>query len=95
MIDFMSDASNARQRSINLDNQIVSDANAISSQYADLVSLAARQAMAGLEITVGSDSNGKVNESDVLIFMKDTGNSQYVSFCFRTPEGLKHPFSNS
>ncbi|KIK65872.1 hypothetical protein GYMLUDRAFT_218622 [Collybiopsis luxurians FD-317 M1] len=76
MSDFMSDASNALQRAIALDNQIISDAQGISSDYADLVSLASRQAMAGMEITVGSDSNGQVNKSDVLIFMKDTGDSQ-------------------
>ncbi|KIK65886.1 hypothetical protein GYMLUDRAFT_1027569 [Collybiopsis luxurians FD-317 M1] len=76
MADFMSDAANALQRAINLDSQIVSDANKISSNYADLVSLASRQAMAGMEITAGSDSNGKVNKSDILIFTKDTGNSQ-------------------
>ncbi|KIK65800.1 hypothetical protein GYMLUDRAFT_158570, partial [Collybiopsis luxurians FD-317 M1] len=76
MSDFMSDASNALQRAIALDNKIMSDANKVSSNYADLVSLASRQIMAGMEITVGVDLNGQVNKSDVLIFMKDIGNSQ-------------------
>ncbi|KIK65854.1 hypothetical protein GYMLUDRAFT_108164, partial [Collybiopsis luxurians FD-317 M1] len=71
ILDFMSDASNALQRAIALNNQIALDANKISSNYTDLVSLASRQAMAGMEITVGFDSNGKANTSDVLIFMKD------------------------
>ncbi|KIK65821.1 hypothetical protein GYMLUDRAFT_239519 [Collybiopsis luxurians FD-317 M1] len=76
MSDFMNNASSALQRAIALDNKIVSDAKKISSDYTDLVSLASRQVMAGMEITVGIDSNGKLNSSDVLIFMKDTGNTQ-------------------
>ncbi|KIK53986.1 hypothetical protein GYMLUDRAFT_142150, partial [Collybiopsis luxurians FD-317 M1] len=76
MSDFMSNASDARQRAVNLDTKIVSNSSKISPSYVDLVSLASRQVMAGLEITVGLDSNGQVNESDVLIFMKDIGNSR-------------------
>ncbi|KAJ3793046.1 hypothetical protein GGU11DRAFT_437691 [Lentinula aff. detonsa] len=76
MAYFMNDATNALERAKTLDNQIVSDASAISSGYADLVSLASRQVMGGLEITVGTDSNGRLNASDILFFMKDVGNSQ-------------------
>ncbi|KAJ3795106.1 hypothetical protein GGU11DRAFT_793416 [Lentinula aff. detonsa] len=72
----MSDSSNALQRAISLDNQIVSAANAISTNYADLVSLAARQVMAGMEITAGVDANGQINASDIQFFMKDLGNGQ-------------------
>ncbi|KIK52995.1 hypothetical protein GYMLUDRAFT_250707 [Collybiopsis luxurians FD-317 M1] len=76
MSNFMNDASNALQRAIVLDSRIISDANQISPNYADLVSLASRQVVAGMEITVGSDSNGQLNKSDILIFMKDIGNSR-------------------
>ncbi|KIK65892.1 hypothetical protein GYMLUDRAFT_1027590, partial [Collybiopsis luxurians FD-317 M1] len=80
MSDFIGDASNALQRAISLDNKILSDAQRISSNYSDLVSLASRQTMAGMEITVGFGSSGQVvNESDTLIFMKDTGNSQRMN----------------
>ena len=51
----------------------MSAAAKISTNYVDLVSLSARQAMSGLDITVGSDA------SDVLIFMKDVGTSQRVN----------------
>ncbi|KAJ4485249.1 hypothetical protein J3R30DRAFT_3282874 [Lentinula aciculospora] len=76
MAYFMNDATDALERAKTLDNKIVSDAGAISSNYVDLVSLAARQVMGGLEITAGTDSSGKTNASDVLFFMKDVGNSQ-------------------
>ncbi|KIK65815.1 hypothetical protein GYMLUDRAFT_158671, partial [Collybiopsis luxurians FD-317 M1] len=79
MSEFMSNASNALQRAEALDDMIVSDANKVSSNYTDLVSLASRQVMAGMEITVGSDLDGNVNASDTLIFMKDTGNSQRIN----------------
>ena len=47
----------------------MSDATSISAAYGDLVSLAARQAMGGMELTVGQ------NATDVMMFMQDTGSS--------------------
>ncbi|KIK51941.1 hypothetical protein GYMLUDRAFT_180789 [Collybiopsis luxurians FD-317 M1] len=79
MMNFMSDASNALQRAMSFDRQVISDTIGISSNYTDLVSLASRQVMAGMEITVGTDSNGQLDQSDVLIFMKDIGNSQQTN----------------
>ncbi|KAK0481511.1 hypothetical protein IW261DRAFT_1606804 [Armillaria novae-zelandiae] len=75
---FLSDFSNAKQRAIDLDNKIVSDARQISDSYADLVTLAARQALA-VDITVSKDSQGQWNTSDVMSFMRDVGNSRRVN----------------
>ncbi|KAG7452128.1 uncharacterized protein BT62DRAFT_990443 [Guyanagaster necrorhizus] len=75
---FLSDFSNARQRAIDLDDKIVSDARQVSDNYADLVTLAARQALA-VDITVSKDSEGQWNTSDVMTFMKDVGNSRRVN----------------
>ncbi|KAJ4485238.1 hypothetical protein J3R30DRAFT_3282917 [Lentinula aciculospora] len=79
LTDLMNDSSNALQRAIALDDQIVSAATAISPNYVDLVSLASRQVMAGMEITVGSGADGELNASDIQFFMKDMGNSQRVN----------------
>ncbi|KAK6977760.1 hypothetical protein R3P38DRAFT_3472295 [Favolaschia claudopus] len=69
-----------RTRALALDQQILQDASRVSAQYADLVSLAARQAMAGIEITLSTSDNGSgFNLSDVKAFMKDVGNSQRVN----------------
>ncbi|KAJ3893405.1 hypothetical protein GG344DRAFT_43434 [Lentinula edodes] len=76
LVDLMGDSSDALQRAIALDDQIVSAANTISSDYTDLVSLAARQAIAGMEITAGTGTDGQLNSSDIQFFMKDIGNSQ-------------------
>ncbi|KAK0199092.1 hypothetical protein F5146DRAFT_120113 [Armillaria mellea] len=75
---FLTDFSNAKQRAIDLDNKIMSDARQISDNYADLVTLAARQALA-VDITVSKDSKGQWNTSDVMTFMKDVGNSRRVN----------------
>ncbi|KAK0481474.1 hypothetical protein IW261DRAFT_1681366, partial [Armillaria novae-zelandiae] len=75
---FLGDFSDAKQRAIDLDNRIMSDARQISDNYADLVTLAARQALA-VDITVSKDSKGQWNTSDVMTFMKDVGNSRRVN----------------
>ncbi|KAI0665975.1 hypothetical protein C8Q78DRAFT_1072736 [Trametes maxima] len=61
------------QRAIAFDEAIIGNASRISPEYADLVSLAARQTMASLDITVSTGTDGQPNSSDVRIFMKDNG----------------------
>ena len=68
---FAADFPNALQRAIALDSRILADASAVSSNYTDLVSLAARQAMAGVELTVGPSGS----DADVQMFMQDTGST--------------------
>ncbi|KAH9935633.1 uncharacterized protein B0H18DRAFT_1082345 [Fomitopsis serialis] len=58
-------------RSTQLDNEITQNATNISSEYSDLVSLAARQTFGAIDITW--------NTSDVMIFMKDMGTSRRVN----------------
>ncbi|KAJ7697167.1 hypothetical protein B0H17DRAFT_978707 [Mycena rosella] len=72
---FIADFPSARARAVALDQQILQDAGAVSQQYADLVSLATRQAMAGVEITLST----ALNLTDVQAFMKDVGNTQRVN----------------
>ena len=79
MSAFLEDFQDASERASALDNAVLQNATAISSQYADLVSLAARQAFGSIEMSVSNGTDGKWNMSDVKIFMKDVGNSGYVS----------------
>ena len=65
---FISDSLSALQRASVLDQSIESNASQISADYVDLVCLASRQVMAGMEITVGLDLQGQLNLSDILIF---------------------------
>lgn len=79
---FLQDYPNAVQRAETLDAALEKNASAISSNYADLVALTARQAMGATELTVGVASDGTFNLSDVKMFMKDLGGpgatGQYV-----------------
>ncbi|KAJ7793493.1 hypothetical protein B0H14DRAFT_2393450 [Mycena olivaceomarginata] len=76
---FITDFQAARARAIALDQKVLQDAVAISPDYADLVSLGTRQAMAGVEITLSILPDGSFNMSDVKAFMKDVGKSQRVN----------------
>ncbi|KAK0496795.1 hypothetical protein EDD18DRAFT_1386124 [Armillaria luteobubalina] len=75
---FLSDFSEAKQRAIALDNSTISNASQISDDYADLVGLAARQALA-VDITVSKDHDNRWNMSDVMTFMKGVGDSGRVN----------------
>ena len=73
---FVQDFSAASDRAQRLDEKIINDAGKISSNYVDLISLAARQVMGSMDITVlESDPGGSADRSDVKIFVKDIGGS--------------------
>ena len=73
IVDFLSDFGNASQRAQRLDQKILQDAASVSSLLGDLVSLAVPQVYGSLQLTIGTDANGKFNESDVMMFMKNIG----------------------
>lgn len=72
LTSFLQDYPNAVERAESLDLALATNASAVSPHAADLVSLAARQAFAGTELTVGG-SGTSFNTSDVKVFMKDLG----------------------
>ncbi|KAF8874083.1 hypothetical protein BD779DRAFT_1451181 [Infundibulicybe gibba] len=76
---FINDFPNARQRAIDLDQRITSDALSISQDYADLVSLSVRQTMGGVDITTSKGLDGQWNTSDIMMFMKSVGDTSRVN----------------
>ncbi|KAF7329621.1 hypothetical protein MKEN_00225100 [Mycena kentingensis (nom. inval.)] len=76
---FVADFPAANSRALALDNRILADAHNISPDYADLVSLGLRQALAGMELTLSPDNNGNYNPSNVVAFLKNNGNSEGVN----------------
>ncbi|EIM87836.1 DUF1793-domain-containing protein [Stereum hirsutum FP-91666 SS1] len=58
-----------------LDSKIASDAGAISSDYANIVALSTRQAMGGMEITLGPGPD----TSDVKVFLKEISSDGNVN----------------
>ncbi|KAI0358681.1 hypothetical protein OH77DRAFT_1421109 [Trametes cingulata] len=71
--DFTAAFPEALERAIAMDNVIIGNASKISTEYADLVSLAARQVLGSLDITIATGTDGKPNATDVKIFMKEIG----------------------
>ncbi|KAF7794747.1 hypothetical protein EIP86_005885 [Pleurotus ostreatoroseus] len=72
---FVTDYKNALARAIALDQKILTAAAGVSAHYADIVSLAARQAIAGTELTITKSASdpSQWNTSDVKMFMKNVG----------------------
>lgn len=74
---FLLDYTGAKARAEALDERIMSAARATGGEnYAAICALSLRQAMAGLELTVGG-SPGAWNESDAMVFLQEVG-SQFV-----------------
>lgn len=71
--EFLTDFPNAFTRAVQLDQKILDAANAVSPAYADLVSIATRQAFSATELTISNGTDGQWNTTDVMMFMKNIG----------------------
>lgn len=69
----MSDFDRAREAAEIFDNELQNTGSAISSDYADLLALTARQVLGSIDITLAIGSDGNWNFSDALVFMKNLG----------------------
>ena len=66
---FMRDHAHAMSVASIMDAQVEADGKGVSDNYAGLLQLAFRQAVAGLELTVGRTSSGAVDANDVMMFV--------------------------
>ncbi|TDL28033.1 DUF1793-domain-containing protein [Rickenella mellea] len=69
----LNDFTRARDAGNAMDAKILGDAQKISSPYADMVTLSARQALSAVDITLKKENNGSWNTSDVKAFFKNMG----------------------
>ena len=76
VIDFLNDFANASSRAQQLDSKILQAAAPISGLLGDLVALATAQVYGSTQLTIGTDASGNFNESDVMAFMKNVGESK-------------------
>ncbi|KAF8639975.1 hypothetical protein AX17_001222 [Amanita inopinata Kibby_2008] len=76
---FFGDYGNALGRAQAFDAKINADASAISADYADIVALSVRQALAATEITISKNSDGSWNTSDIIVFMKEISSDGNVN----------------
>lgn len=74
----LQDYDDAVKRAETFETALLEGAAAVSSNYADLVALTARQAMSGTELTIGQNNDGTLNTSDVKMFMKNVGKDKWV-----------------
>ncbi|KAJ7765010.1 hypothetical protein DFH07DRAFT_371236 [Mycena maculata] len=77
--EFLDDYSAALTRANTFDAQVQTDASAISADYAAVVALSIRQALAGIEITISKTSTGAFNTSDILVFLKEISSDGNVN----------------
>jgi hypothetical protein len=73
IVDFLNDFVNASSRAYQLDLKILQDAALISGLLGDLVSSATAQVYGSIQLTVGVNEYGGLNQSDVMAFMKNMG----------------------
>ncbi|KAJ3478653.1 hypothetical protein NLI96_g9611 [Meripilus lineatus] len=76
---FAGDFSNALNRATDLDNQVSRAANSRSNNYEYLASLAMRQTIGSIEVTISKGNDGNWNMSDIQTYMKDVGSSRRVN----------------
>lgn len=71
----MDDFPRAQQAAAKYDSELLSAGSTISSKYADLLALSARQILGTIDITIARGSDGSWNFTDVLVFMKNIGSA--------------------
>ncbi|KAF8497594.1 hypothetical protein F5888DRAFT_301200 [Russula emetica] len=73
IVDFLNDFSNALTRAQNMDKKILQAANSVSNNLGDLVSASIAQVFGSMQLTIGTDTHGNLNNSDIMMFMKNIG----------------------
>ncbi|KAF8076521.1 DUF1793-domain-containing protein [Lyophyllum atratum] len=82
---FLSGFNDALNTATAFDNKVNADALKVSADYAGIVDLSVRQALAAIEITIIKNSDGTWNTADPLVFMKEissNGNMNTVDVIF-------------
>ena len=69
----MDDFARSQQAAESYDAKLLAAGSAISSIYADLLALSARQVLGSIDITLALGNEGNWNFSDTLVFMKNMG----------------------
>ncbi|PFH52830.1 hypothetical protein AMATHDRAFT_73955 [Amanita thiersii Skay4041] len=76
---FFNDFNNALSRAQAFDTKVNNDASRISADYAAIVKLSIRQALAATEITISKNNDGSWNTNDIIVFMKEISSDGNVN----------------
>ena len=73
IVDFLNDFSNASLRALQSETMIFNDSKSITNDFSRLTSTALAEVYGSMQLTIGTDKHGNLNESDVMMFMKNIG----------------------
>ena len=73
IVDFLNDFKNASLRAVQPENMIFNDSQSITNDLPLLTSVALAEVYGSIQLTIGADEHGNLNESDVMMFMKNVG----------------------
>ena len=73
IVDFLNDFKNASTRTLQPENMIFNDSQSITNDLPLLTSVALAEVYGSMLLTIGADKHGNLNESDVMMFMKNIG----------------------
>ncbi|KAH7107239.1 DUF1793-domain-containing protein [Auriculariales sp. MPI-PUGE-AT-0066] len=73
---FMRDYRLTLDRATQVDSQLDSHGNEISESYRGILQLSMRQAVAGMELTVGRKPDGSLDKDDVMLFIAEYGGAR-------------------
>ncbi len=76
IVDFLNDFSNATLRAQQTGKKIFSDSKSVANDLSWLTSTALAEVYGSMLLTIGTDEHGNLNESDVMMFMKNIGGVQ-------------------
>jgi hypothetical protein len=80
---FLGDYFKAIQAAIEIDKRIIEDAKRLGGDaHAAIVSVSARQAVGSMELTIGKDSAGNFDPSNVAAFIKEISSNGDMSVSF-------------
>jgi hypothetical protein len=73
IVDFLNDFSNASSRARQPENKIFNDSASITNDLEVLTAIAIAEVYGSMVLTIGTDDHGNLNQSDVMMFMKNIG----------------------
>ena len=73
IVDFLNDFGNASARAQKQDDKIRHASDSVTGGLTAAAILATAEVYGSMQLTVGTDANGNLNKSDVMMFMKNIG----------------------
>jgi hypothetical protein len=73
IVEFLNDFSDASSRADKVNSQTISDSDPITVSLGQMLFIAIAEVYGSMQLTIGTDADGNLNSSDVMMFMKNIG----------------------